>query len=75
MMQGLDHGTLRDLEMLADHGLPVIASGGVTSLVDVEKLVAISRRQPLLVGAIIGRAIYEGAIRVTDAVALTTTGR
>lgn len=75
MMQGLDDGTLRDLETLADQGLPVIASGGVTSLVDVEKLVAISRRQPRLAGAIIGRALYEGAIRVADAVALTTGRR
>lgn len=71
MMQGLDAGTLRDLEHLANLGLPVIASGGVTTLADVEQLLAISRRQPKLVGAIIGRAIYEGVINVTDAVALT----
>lgn len=71
MMQGLDAGTLRDLEHLADQGLPVIASGGVTTLADVEQLLAIHRRQPQLVGAIIGRAIYEGVIKVADAVALT----
>ncbi|WLD12887.1 1-(5-phosphoribosyl)-5-[(5-phosphoribosylamino)methylideneamino]imidazole-4-carboxamide isomerase [Planctellipticum variicoloris] len=71
MMQGLDAGTLRDLEHLADRGFPVIASGGVTTLADVQQLLAISRRQPQLVGAIIGRAIYEGVIRVADAVALT----
>lgn len=71
MMQGLDDATLRDLEHLAELGLPVIASGGVTTLADVEQLMAISRRQPQLAGAIIGRAIYEGVIRVADAVALT----
>lgn len=71
MMQGLDAGTLHDLEHLADQGLPVIASGGVTTLADVEQLLAIHRRQPQLVGAIIGRAIYEGVIQVADAVALT----
>jgi len=74
MMQGLDEGTLMDLEHLAGLELPVIASGGVTSLTDVEKLLTISRRQPHLVGAIIGRAIYEGAIKVAEAVALTNAG-
>ena len=53
---------------LADLGLPVIASGGVTTLADVERLAAVSRQQPKLVGAIIGRALYEGTINVADAV-------
>lgn len=69
MMQGVDPDTLADLERLADMGLPVIASGGVTTLDDVHRLTAIHRRQPKLVGAIVGRAIYEGTIRVADAVA------
>ena len=53
---------------LADLGLPVIASGGVTTLADVERLTEVSRQQPKLVGAIIGRALYEGTINVADAV-------
>lgn len=69
MMQGVDPDTLADLERLADMGLPVIASGGVTTLDDVHRLTAIHRRQPKLVGAIVGRAIYEGTIRVAEAVA------
>ncbi len=71
MMQGVDVGTLAELEQFAAMGLPVIASGGVTTLEDVRTLVQIAKRQPNLVGAIIGRAIYEGTIRVADAVALT----
>lgn len=71
MMQGIDKGTLADLEKLADLDLPVIASGGVTTLDDIAALLTINRRQPRLVGAIVGRAIYEGTIHVAEAVALT----
>lgn len=67
MMAGVDQATLTDLERLAGLGLPVIASGGVTSLADIENLVQIHRRQPKLAGAIVGRAIYEGAIDLTAA--------
>jgi phosphoribosylformimino-5-aminoimidazole carboxamide ribotide isomerase len=68
MMQGIDDGTLADLESLADLGLPVIASGGVTSANDVRRLAAIHRRQPKLVGAIVGRALYEGTLTVSQAI-------
>ncbi len=68
MMQGVDEGTIRDMIQLAELGLPVIASGGVTTLDDVRKLAAVSRSQPKLIGAIIGRAIYEGTIRVAEAI-------
>jgi phosphoribosylformimino-5-aminoimidazole carboxamide ribotide isomerase len=68
MMQGVDDGTIQDMLTLAGLGLPVIASGGVTTLRDIERLAAESRRQPKLIGAIVGRAIYEGTISVADAV-------
>lgn len=68
MMQGVDESTIQDMLRLAELGLPVIASGGVTTLDDVNRLAAVSRQQPKLIGAIIGRAIYEGTIRVGDAV-------
>jgi phosphoribosylformimino-5-aminoimidazole carboxamide ribotide isomerase len=71
MMQGIDQATLADMEQLADLSLPVIASGGVSSLKDVQNLVEMERRQPKLIGAIIGRALYEGAMTVTEAVAAT----
>ena len=42
--------------------LPVVASGGVTSVDDVARLAAAG-----LSGCIIGRALYEGTIRLADA--------
>ena len=69
MMQGVDRATIDDMLRLADLGFPVIASGGVTTLSDVETLAAESRRQPNLVGAIVGRALYEGTIDLAAAIA------
>lgn len=71
MMQGIDVGTLADLERFCELDLPVIASGGVTTLADIHALLAIYRRQPRLIGAIVGRAIYEGTLTVAEAVAAT----
>jgi len=71
MMQGVDQQTIDDMVQLAEMGLPVIASGGVTTMEDVERLTEVSRTQPNLVGAIIGRAIYEGEILVSEAVAMS----
>lgn len=47
--------------------IPVIASGGISSMAD---LAALKNCPAQLDGAISGRAIYEGKIDVTDAVAL-----
>jgi phosphoribosylformimino-5-aminoimidazole carboxamide ribotide isomerase len=69
MMQGIDAATIDDLVALARLGFPVIASGGVTTVDDVIKLAAAARKEPRLVGAIIGRALYEGTITVGDALA------
>jgi phosphoribosylformimino-5-aminoimidazole carboxamide ribotide isomerase len=69
MMQGIDAATIDDLVALARLGFPVIASGGVTTVDDVQKLAAAARDEPRLVGAIIGRALYEGTITVASAVA------
>ncbi|HET6324230.1 MAG TPA: 1-(5-phosphoribosyl)-5-[(5-phosphoribosylamino)methylideneamino]imidazole-4-carboxamide isomerase [Planctomycetaceae bacterium] len=68
MMQGIDEATIGDLTALARLGFPVIASGGVTTVDDVRKLTVAARDEPRLVGAIIGRALYEGTITVTSAV-------
>jgi len=67
MMQGIDAATLSDLRTLAEMGLPVIASGGVTTMRDIEALQAIAAETPNLIGAIVGRAIYEGTIDVREA--------
>ena len=57
------------MQELARLGFSVIASGGVTTLDDVRKLVAASRETPNLNGIIIGRALYEGTMTVADAIA------
>lgn len=52
--------------------IPVIASGGVSSLKDIENLMAIE--QSGISGAITGKAIYTGAINLGEAIALTKRG-
>ena len=44
-------------------GLPVIASGGVTNMEDIRML----KDQPGILGAITGRAIYEGTLSLREA--------
>lgn len=69
MMQGVDQATINDMIELTKLGFRVIASGGVSRLEDVRRLAETSRKHPNLVGAIIGRAIYEGSLTVSDAIA------
>lgn len=58
---------LRELEsLLGLEGAEIIASGGVSSLADLEALSALNRRN--LVGAIIGKALYEKKFSLKDAV-------
>ena len=72
MMQGVDPQTIGDLGKLASLGLPTIASGGVTTTADVTRLAEQSREHPRLVGAIVGRALYEGTMTVMEAIAAAT---
>lgn len=53
--------------------IPVIASGGVSRMADIEALMSIERSG--VVGVITGKAIYTGAIRLADAIALTKGNR
>ncbi len=55
-------------ELAREGGLPVIASGGVTNLDDLREL--IEAGEPGILGAITGRAIYEGSLDVAEAQAL-----
>lgn len=58
---------LRELEaLLGLEGAEIIASGGVSSLADLESLSALKRKN--LVGAIIGKALYEKKFSLKDAV-------
>jgi phosphoribosylformimino-5-aminoimidazole carboxamide ribotide isomerase len=48
--------------------IPVIASGGLASMADIERL---SRPDcAILAGAITGRALYDGRIQATEALAM-----
>lgn len=73
MMQGIDPATVQDLISLSRLGLPVIASGGVTTLADIQRLMEAEREAPNLQGAIVGRALYEGTIDLREATALVAT--
>jgi phosphoribosylformimino-5-aminoimidazole carboxamide ribotide isomerase len=53
--------------------IPVIASGGVSRLSDIENLMAIEASG--VIGVITGKAIYTGAISLAEAVALTRAPR
>jgi phosphoribosylformimino-5-aminoimidazole carboxamide ribotide isomerase len=62
MMQGANVSAMA--EMAAAVPLPVIASGGVTTLEDVKRL-----HENGLAGCIIGRALYEGQLSLREVVA------
>jgi phosphoribosylformimino-5-aminoimidazole carboxamide ribotide isomerase len=71
MMQGPNiEATRRLAESIS---IPVIASGGVSSLKDIENLLAIEKSG--VVGVITGKAIYTGALDLREAVALTKKRR
>jgi len=53
---------------VAAAGIPVIASGGVTDLADIRALKAVAARG--ILGAITGRALYEGTLDLAAAQAL-----
>jgi phosphoribosylformimino-5-aminoimidazole carboxamide ribotide isomerase len=65
MLNGPDLATLRNL---ADSGLSVIASGGISSLEDIRALLAPEYNH--IRGAIIGKALYDGKIPLRSAISL-----
>ena len=67
MMQGPNIEATRQLA--ESISIPVIASGGVSSLKDIENLMAVESSG--VVGVITGKAIYTGALDLRAAVALT----
>ncbi len=64
-LEGPDTGGLATL--LSDTEIPLIASGGVGTIADLEALAAVERNGRRFDGAIVGRAIYEGTVDVADA--------
>jgi phosphoribosylformimino-5-aminoimidazole carboxamide ribotide isomerase len=61
--------------VLAESPVPLIASGGVGTLADIEALSRLRSGGRTLEGVIVGRALYEGRFGVAEAVAATGAGR
>jgi phosphoribosylformimino-5-aminoimidazole carboxamide ribotide isomerase len=70
MMQGPNIEATRALA--ESISIPVIASGGVSRLADIEHLMAIEKSG--VTGVITGKAIYNGALNLAEAIALTKRG-
>jgi len=66
MQTGVNYGAYRALATQID--IPIIASGGVSSLGDLHDLASLG---PQIEGVIIGRALYEGAFTLEDAIDVT----
>jgi phosphoribosylformimino-5-aminoimidazole carboxamide ribotide isomerase len=66
MLTGPD---LKTLTELAETGLSIIASGGISSVDDIRTLRALGR--PNITGAIVGRALYEGIVGLPALIAAT----
>jgi phosphoribosylformimino-5-aminoimidazole carboxamide ribotide isomerase len=69
MLEGPDLSSLRDV--LEWSSFPVIASGGVSR---VEDLQAIKALGPRIVGVIVGKALYEGKLALAAASAAASAG-
>ena len=69
MLQGPNLGLLRDVCAATDH--PVVASGGITELADLQALAGLVYEG--VEGAIIGTALYEGRFTLEAALALTSS--
>ena len=68
MMQGVNvEATVKLAQAIS---IPVIASGGVSTLDDVRALCAV--QQEGIMGAIIGRALYDGAMDLAEAQRIVT---
>jgi phosphoribosyl isomerase A len=70
MLQGPNLSLLRDVCAATDR--PVVASGGITELADLEALVALVGEG--VEGAIIGTALYEGRFTLAEALVVVSTG-
>ena len=66
MLEGLNLSATRDLAAMVQ--VPVIASGGVAGIEDIQALLELGSQ---IRGIITGRALYEGRLDLTEAIALT----
>lgn len=70
MMQGVN--VEATVEMTRASSIPIIASGGITDIDDIKRLKAVADCG--ILGAITGRAIYEGTLDVAEAQRLCDEG-
>ncbi|WOJ97321.1 1-(5-phosphoribosyl)-5-[(5-phosphoribosylamino)methylideneamino]imidazole-4-carboxamide isomerase [Congregibacter brevis] len=63
MMQGVNVEATLDIAQAG--GIPIIASGGITNMRDIRALAALNSGG--IIGAITGRAIYEGSLDLAEA--------
>ena len=63
MLQGVNVPAV--LALAQDSSVPVIASGGITNMKDIRALAAHANEG--IMGAITGRAIYEGTLDLAEA--------
>ncbi len=66
MLSGVNFDLIN--EILLKTEIPIIASGGVTTIDDIEKLIVLTKKG--LSGVIIGKAIYESRIKINDLIVL-----
>ena len=66
MLSGINFTAIEDIVKFSD--IPVIASGGISSINDIKKLEPLSKFG--LSGVIIGKALYEKKINLTEAINL-----
>jgi len=71
-MAGPDLGQLS--AVLEATGLPVIASGGVGTLADLDALAGLRAGARSPAGAVVGRALYEGRFTLAEALAAVAEG-
>ncbi|MBF4510528.1 MAG: 1-(5-phosphoribosyl)-5-[(5-phosphoribosylamino)methylideneamino]imidazole-4-carboxamide isomerase [Aeromicrobium sp.] len=64
MQTGVNYGAYRALVSQVE--IPIVASGGVSTLDDIRDLLSLGSQ---LEGVIVGRALYEGAFSLEDAIA------
>ena len=66
MLSGVNFDLIN--EVLLKTEIPIIASGGVTTIDDIENLILLTKKG--LSGVIIGKAIYESRIKINDLIML-----
>jgi len=70
MLAGANLDALRQIALASPH--PVIASGGIATLEDIRQIAALDPSR--IVGALIGKALYEGRFSLREAIAVARSG-